>query len=164
MRYQGGKHRAGRRIVDLIVEDQGGKIDHWVEPFLGGANVACRVPEGVPRMLSDSNKYIARMWGEASRGWVPRRAELTEDAYRYYAALVRRDTVPVDEWALAGLLGCCTFGGKFYGGWARDNRGDDYITPMVNNLSNQGDKLQGATILHAQFQNVSASPGGCIVL
>ena len=113
MRYLGGKARLRDQIAPII-----NSIDAsiYLEPFCG----ACWVGEKVTikhRILSDANKYLIAMWQALQKGWEPPK-ECCELEYQ----MIRDDTS--DE-ALHGFIAfACSFGGKWWGGYARHYKGE----------------------------------------
>lgn len=62
------KNRIAKYLLPIILKDR--KPNQWyVEPFVWGANMIDKV-EG-NRIWSDFNEYIAKMWQELERWWIP---------------------------------------------------------------------------------------------
>ena len=113
MRYQGGKARIAKDIVEVIMTYRKfGQL--YVEPFIGGANVfAAMNPEYGPKLGSDSNADMALLWSAVARGWEPPDV-VTEKEYK-------QDKASKEPSPLRGFIGsACSWGGRFFEGYARD--------------------------------------------
>lgn len=111
MQYLGGKYRIAKHVADVIQRylPPGGRV--W-EPFCGGFNVTEELAKrGVYVLASDCNKALIALWQAVRAGWDPPKA-LTEAEYRAAKSL------PVSD-PMHGFAGLCSFGGKFWGGYAR---------------------------------------------
>lgn len=113
MRYMGSKARHAKHIVPLVMNahDQ----ENWyIEPFMGGGNVLSNVP-AKHKWGNDTAKYAVALLEAVSNGWVPP-DKLTQD--KYYA--IKADPHNYEP-ALVGFAAyCCSYGGKFWGGYARN--------------------------------------------
>jgi len=120
MQYMGGKARIAKDIANIIIDASKGKNLTYVEPFLGGCNVAPMIVPSFPgrAFLSDAMPDVAALWSAAISGWVPPE-EVSRDEY----GMLRHDSPS----ALRGFAGFgCSFGGKWFGGYASDGKGRDY--------------------------------------
>jgi DNA adenine methylase len=111
VRYLGGKARQAKHIAEFLAAESGGS--YW-EPFLGGGSVAVAVANTGKfdtLRLSDAHPDLVLMWQAVLDGWVPP-SEVSEELY-----LELKDAEPS---ALRGFVGfACSFGAKFFGGFAR---------------------------------------------
>lgn len=108
MQYMGGKHFLAKRLAKHIAELRSGRP--YLEPFVGGAHVVCRVEQGVGRFAGDANAYLITMWKELLKGWAPPDS-LTRDEWM---ALKDRMDVRDPMTAFAGIG--CAYMGKWFGG------------------------------------------------
>ena len=85
---------------------------HYWEPFLGGGNVfEYMAPNFLFSLGTDVHPDLMAMWQALRKGWDPPE-EVTEEEYRSL-----QHAVPS---ALRGFAGFgCSFGGKWFGGYAR---------------------------------------------
>lgn len=72
MIYPGGKHNLSKRILPLILKNRKPE-QHYVEPFVGGANVFKNVSN--PRIGSDIHLPIISYYQETQKGWTPPRID-----------------------------------------------------------------------------------------
>ena len=122
--YAGGKAKISRHIVRELVERHGPRIGSYVEPFLGGANVAEAVaPHCVSMRLADLRPDLVMMFRAHLDGsWTPPE---TCSRSRYLAL---RTAPPSPDRGFYGSA--MSFGGKWFGGYsgAWGNRQcDDYL-------------------------------------
>lgn len=117
MQYFGGKCRIATKISPVIngcIQATGCK--QYYEPFCGALWVGRRI-DGVDRVFSDANEALITLWRSIQGGWIPP-DNLSESEYRILSS--KRD--PSDPLtAFAGFA--CSFGGKWFGGYARNNSG-----------------------------------------
>lgn len=114
MQYLGGKAQLAKpiaKIVNTVITEY--KVPIYYEPFAGALNVAQYV--NAPHLvLSDAHEDLILMWQAVMDGWVPPEEVSREE----YQAL--RNAAPS---ALRGFVGfACSFGGKWFGGYARNTR------------------------------------------
>ena len=115
MRYQGGKHLLARHLVEAIRGVVGPGAKSWWEPFCGGLSMSVALTkEFGPGVVSDDNRALVVMYQHVLAGWVPPEA-LSEAEYA--AARLLPDENPLKAFAGIG----CSFGGKWFGGYARDH-------------------------------------------
>ncbi len=111
MNYVGSKVKHIKGILPLILANRKSN-QVYVEPFVGGANVIMHVTGD--RIGADSNKYLIALLEALQRGWVPP-SNITEEEY----SAVKNNPETYDPW-LVGFIGFgCSFGAKWFGGYAR---------------------------------------------
>lgn len=150
MQYMGGKSRIAKPIADIIVAARGDRT-FYVEPFLGAGSVALRVASSFTRLvLADSSPDLVKLWRAVQRGWVPP-TTLSEDDYR-----ALRHAKPS---ALRGFAGFpCSFGGKWFGGYARDPKGGrNFAESASRSMVKRGETLRDALIMRADYRDVVSS-------
>lgn len=110
MQYFGGKTRIAARIARIIQES--GSYEYICEPFCGGCSVTVELAKlGFTVNASDSNDCLIAMWQEAIKG---RTMPYTVTEKDYEESKETKDK------ALRGFVGHgCSFGGKWFGGFAR---------------------------------------------
>lgn len=112
MRYLGGKELIAQKIVDFIqpVVDM---CDGYIEPFVGGGSVVCRVKHD-NIIASDLHEALITMYKELQNGWIPPEV-VTEDMYRLLK-IVNDVNDPLTAFVGFG----CSFGGMYFNGYARE--------------------------------------------
>lgn len=118
MKYLGGKARIAKELSAFIAARH---ENRWllVEPFMGGANMTEHLaPLFQHAICSDIVPDLALLYASLQSGWEPP-AAVSEQEY-----LALKHAPPSAIRAFAGFG--CAFGGDFFHGYAKDNRGDDY--------------------------------------
>lgn len=116
MMYQGGKTKLAPAIAAEILSRKGDR-SIYVEPFLGSAAVMSSVTGHFDRSIgADAMPDLIMLWQAVAEGWQPPEL-LTAEQYDEL-----RNTEPSALRAFAGFP--CSFGGKWFGGFARDPRSD----------------------------------------
>lgn len=111
MHYCGGKHYVSKSLVNVLNQNRK-PWQLYIEPFVGALNIFHRMT--TPRIGSDANKDLIEMYYAYISGWRPPN-EISEE--RYYEL---KASVPNPERTFAGYA--CSFGGKFYRGYARSGK------------------------------------------
>jgi len=145
MKYMGRKNRHSKDILPIILSNR--KKDQWyVEPFVGGANIIDKV-DG-KRIGADINEYLISLWGAVSNGWMPPK-DITEEQYNRMKK--EKSVDPLTGYSAFAL----SYGGKFFGGWRRDSKGDrDYVDEAYRNAAEQFPKLSGVTFIKSDYKNL----------
>ena len=113
MRYLGGKSRIAKHIVNAISADTDRRAV-W-DPFCGGLSVSVAFAKaGYDVISSDANTALIALYNAVQQGWDPPDT-LSEAEYRHAKTLPDSDPLK----AFAGIG--CSFGGKWFGGYARQN-------------------------------------------
>jgi DNA adenine methylase len=117
MQYLGGKHSQAKRIVETI--ETRTAVRQVVEPFGGAMNVAAEFARRWWQVqVSDTHPALIAMWRAAvNDGWESP-ATVTEEDYRAAKAL------PDSDPRKAAIGFGCSFGAKYFGGYARSSTYD----------------------------------------
>ena len=147
MKYMGGKSKIAKHILPIILAERSSSHQWWVEPFVGGANIIDKV-EG-RRIGNDSHKYLIALHKSLQNGWVPP----TEVSKEMYDAVKNNQGNYSDE--LIGFIGfLCSFGGKWWGGYAADNRGTNYAERGSRILVKQAKSFEGIKFLCGSYLDI----------
>lgn len=156
MQYMGGKHRQASRIVPILRDLARGKV-RYLEPFLGGAAIAERMAGVCSKIeLADAHADLVLMWQAILDGWNPP-TQVTRDEY---AAL--RTAEPS---ALRGFAGFgCSFGGKWFGGYASNARGDDFCGAARRGVLRKAARLReaDAVVFRADYRELVPGAGDLV--
>lgn len=118
MQYMGGKSRVSKQISEIL-NSAINKGTPFVSLFCGSCAIESKVQADV-KILNDKHTYLIAMWKALQNGWMPPDVVTKEEYYRVKANMD-------ENLALTGFVGFgCSFGGKWWGGYAKDKRGDDY--------------------------------------
>lgn len=113
--------------------------------------------EGADRIiLNDKHEYLIEMLKGVQAGYeLPE--QLTEEEYNYIKDHRDEDRV------LAGFAGFgCSFGGKFFGGYARDKEGKSYAAESKGSLMRSMARLGKAEFTCLDYREVNI-PDGSVV-
>ena len=154
MRYMGGKSRISKQISEIL-NSAINKDTLFVSLFCGSCAIESKVRADV-KILNDKHPYLIAMWQALQNGWMPPDVVTKEEYYRVKANM---DENP----ALAGFVGFgCSFGGKWWGGYAKDKRGDDYCGQAKRGLLKDLVGIQSATFTCLDYRDVEI-PDGAVV-
>ena len=149
MKYMGSKNRIAKHILPIILKDRKDN-QYYVEPFVDGANMIDKV-SGL-RIGADFNIYIAKMWIELEKGWIPK-SNYTKQEYGF----IKNNK---DNWLHeTGYVGiCCSYSGKWFGGFAgivETKQGiRDYQNEAHKNLLNQVKNIKGIEFKHSSYDEL----------
>ena len=154
MRYMGGKSRISKQIAEIL-NSAIDKDTPFVSLFCGSCAIESKVQADI-KILNDKHPYLIAMWQALQNGWTPPDVVTKEE---YYHVKANMDENP----ALAGFVGFgCSFGGKWWGGYAKDKRGDDYCGQAKRGLLKDLVGIQSATFTCLDYRDVEI-PDGAVV-
>ena len=154
MQYMGGKSRISKQIAEVL-NSAINKDTPFVSLFCGSCAIESKVQADV-KILNDKHPYLIAMWQALQNGWMPPDTVTKEEYYRVKANM---DENP----ALTGFVGFgCSFGGKWWGGYAKDKRGDDYCGQAKRGLLKNLVGIQSATFTCLDYRDVEI-PDGAVV-
>ena len=151
MRYFGGKARLAKPISSFLKSERAsGQL--YVEPFLGAGSVFSLM-EG-PKQGSDTVVDLIEMWQALQDGWIPPKDVSKEE---YIAA--REGLITGADRAFIGFG--CSFGGKWFGGYAKTKDNRNYATNAHNSLMKKVPTIQEAEFSVDNFFDLDCS--NCLV-
>lgn len=158
MRYQGGKSRIAKTISSLISErerERETNVD-FISLFCGTCSVESKVKGFRNIICNDKHKYLIAMLNGVKNGYeLPE--EISEEQYKYI-----REHKDEDE-VLTGFVGFgCSFGGKDFGGYARNKTGTNYAKRSKKSLLKDMATLMDATFICKDYRDVELTDG-CVV-
>lgn len=152
MMYMGGKSRIAKEITKVMLE-LSDKREVYVEPFLGGGAVAEHMcPHFEHKYLSDMHEDLMLMWDAViNQDWVPP----TEVSYELYQELKYSN----EPSPLRGFVGyACSFGGKWFGGYARNNKECNYAQSGYNVVLRKAKGMSGSKCSAASYSVLPVVP------
>lgn len=174
MRYQGGKSRIATAIAEVInaihgreIPDcttnrgifdphSGGGRTSFVSLFCGSCAVESKVTGFDQVILNDRHPYLVALMRNVQAGWNPPE-NVSEDEYRFLRN--NKDLFP----ALTGFVGFgCSFGGKWFGGYARNAGGTNYAAQSKRSLLKDMATLTTARYLNLDYRAVPIPPGAVV--
>lgn len=142
MKYVGGKARLAKHIVAHFPQRR-----IYIEPFVGSAAVLERVRAEV-RIAADAHPHLIAMYQALQQGWVPPDV-VTPELYADLRA--EKDGVPDPLVAFAGFA--CSFGAKWFGGYARGGT-RNYAAEGCRNLAKIAPHIQDVTFLCCSYDQI----------
>ena len=150
----GGKSRISKQMAEIL-NSAIDKNKPFVSLFCGSCAIESKVQADV-KILNDKHPYLIAMWQALQNGWTPPDVVTKEEYYRVKANM---DENP----ALTGFVGFgCSFGGKWWGGYAKDKRGDDYCGQAKRGLLKDFSGVRHATFTCLDYHDVEI-PDGAVV-
>lgn len=135
MQYMGSKNRIAKHILPFMLAERKPE-QFWVEPFVGGANMIDKVSGN--RIGNDSHEFLIALLIAIRDGYIPP-TNISKEMY--YAIKTSPTDYPKELVGFVGFL--CSFGGKWWGGYAFNAKGDNYAERGSRCLVKQAKNLDG---------------------
>jgi site-specific DNA-adenine methylase len=124
------------------------KASFYYEPFVGGANLLCRVPHE-RRIGSDINRYLVALLSKVRDD--PSCLPEFISGEEYHGVL--RNPASYSDWYVGLVAFCASFRGKFWGSYAQ-NEERDFIQRQLGNLRKQASRLKGIEFRCSDYRRV----------
>lgn len=147
MQYLGGKHRIAKLIAPHIAPRRQGRL---FEPFHGGMSATVALQ---PDFASDGFEPLTRLVAALRAGWIPPDV-VTEETYNAV-----RGTGSALE-SFAGF--CCSYGGKWFGGYARNSIGHNYALSGRRSLAKKMAMLTNTVFYHRDYRWIDIKCGDTV--
>jgi len=173
MRYLGNKTRLSKEISPFLTKHLTGE-NWYIEPFAGAFGMISNI-DYPNRIAYDADRYIIELMKSVRLGWTPP-TELSESEY-----ISLRDTAKVIDTTDAGYksdghdeLLCkvafagygCSFGGKWFGGFARGGESGgkerNHVAESSRNLVKMRPKLQGIKMQVSDYKEAKLGEGNVV--
>lgn len=140
MRYIGGKHRIAKKIADIVDYYSEGK--EVSEPFCGALSATTKIQ---PALASDLNHNLIDLYNAIRSGWTPPR-NVSEQNYQ--------DAKNLEDSPYKTFVSiACSFGGKVWGGYARE--GDrNFANEGANSLLRKIDKIRDVSLKACNYTEI----------
>ena len=156
MRYLGGKNRISGKVAAYINSITNPGQAYW-EPFVGAAWILSKV-KAERRYASDLNRYLIQMWKALVNGWVPPE-NVSEEQYNTIKSSM--EDFPACLVAFVGFS--LSWGGKWFGGYARDDRGRSYARDGSRSLQGILGKIADVEFFAADFMDSDPPKNNMII-
>lgn len=157
MRYQGGKSKSAKQIADVImsVTDRESNLT-LVSLFCGSCAVESKLNEFKTKILNDKHEYLIALLKGIQAGYeLPE--NISKESYQYIRTHLDEDKV------LSGFVGFgCSFGGKWFGGYAKNQTNRNYASESKKSLLKDMATLMDAEFICKDYRDVEL-PDGCVV-
>jgi DNA adenine methylase len=147
MQYLGGKSKIAKDLARIIQP----KGLCW-EPFCGGLSMSVQLAKYGPGLVSDAHPALIALYQAVRAGWQPPEVVTEAD---YQAAKGLPDSDPLKAFVGFG----CSFGGKFFGGYARASPSRNYPRHCARSLARDIPSLARCQIEHLSFLDQEPTPG-----
>ncbi len=157
MQYLGGKVRLAARLREAILANTRAR-SIYIEPFMGGCSVLAEMSPAFERSYGyDIHPGLVNMWNSAVLGWIPPPL-VSEEEYKAARTLPDNDAVK----AFIGFA--CSFGGKWFGGYARHNRPDGFAARGSKVITSRARKLKDnrVTMASRDYRDLAIGSGEVI--
>ena len=147
MQYMGSKNKIAKHLLPFILErlkpDQ-----HYVEPFVGGANMMDKVDHPF-RIGADLNYHLIEMWRALQKGWQPP-LNISKADHTYLKA-----AQDIEDPALVAFVGfLCSFGGRWFCSYSTNRKGDNYADRGSRMLKKQIPHLKDVDFRFCSYQDL----------
>ena len=135
----------------------GGQNSTFVSLFCGSCSVESKI-KGFDRMiLNDKHEYLIQMLKSVQQGYeLP--DHISEEEYKKISN--NKDENP----ALTGFVGFgCSFGGKWFGGYARNKTGTNYAAQSKRSLLKDMATLMDAEFICKDYADVELPSISCVI-
>lgn len=155
MKYVGSKNRIAKDLVPIIqkyIDDN--HAENYMENFVGGANIIDKI-NCKNRYGSDIHKYLIALLKQTQRDTSVFPNTITEEEYHR----VKDNKEEYPDWYV-GLVGFCTFGAKWFGGYPRGFK-EDRVTPRditneaIRNIIKQAPNLKNIHFKCCDFRDIN---------
>lgn len=154
MQYMGSKNRIAKHLLPVILEHKTPEMT-WVEPFVGGANMIDKV--NGKRIGNDSHKHLIALHKALQDGWIPP-TEVSKEMY--YDVKANQQNYSDELIGFVGFL--CSFGGKWWGGYAANKKGDNYADRGSRVLTKQAKNFNGVDFRCGNYLEMEIPPNSLI--
>jgi DNA adenine methylase len=142
----GSKRRIAKHLLPIMLEKRL-ESQCWVEPFVGGANMIDKV--NGQRIGNDNNKYLIALFKAIQSGWIPPDA-CSEEEYKE----IRNNKEFYPE-HLVGFIGhVCSFGGRFFNGYARNKEKYDYCLFAKKTILKQKESIDSVEFYCRDYKDL----------
>lgn len=152
MRYVGSKNKLSKDLAPVIQSYITSETKGYLEPFVGGANMIDKI-ECKKKIGCDIHKQLVELLNYARSNSHKLPDRILEDEYKK----VKDNKEQFEDWYV-GLVGfCASFGAKYFGGYARDGKGDNsgkWSAGAIKNLKKQCENLKDTKFIHMAFQDI----------
>ena len=151
MQYLGGKAKIAKQIVKFL-SDNRNPNQLFIEPFLGGCNILPLMD--LPKWGNEIVPDLVLFYQALQAGWLPPE-DITEDDYKI---IKQSESSP-----LRGFTGiACSYSGKWFGGYARDNKGRNYAKNGKNAAIKLAPNLKLAKLTNLSYNEMDIPDGSLI--
>lgn len=148
MQYFGGKARISKSLSEFL-SNQLKENQPFVDLFCGSCNIISKIDGNRLRIANDKHYYLIEMWKALQNGFeLP--DILSEEEYKYIKNNKEKNPY------LTGFVGFgCSFAGKWFGGYARNSKGDNYCLRSKKSTMNKLNNLKDVIFYNLNYNEVN---------
>lgn len=153
MQYLGGKSRIANDISAIINTYSQDK--DFISLFCGACAIESKVI-AKSKTCNDKQEYLIELLKAVQNGWkIP--DEVSKEEYEWV-----KNNKNVNK-PLTGFVGfACAFGGKWFGGYAKNNSGTNYAKQSKNSLLKKMEGLYDTTFVCLDYREVKIPPNSVV--
>ena len=145
MQYMGSKKKIAKYLVPLLTKYRENRL--YIEPFVGSGAIFSHM--ALPKIGNDLNKYAVSLLRSIRDGWIPPSVVTIEDYNN-----VKNTPSKYPDY-LVGFIGFgCSFGGKFFGGYAKNSSCRNYAQGSKNTLLKIAPFLQESLLCCQEYNDI----------
>jgi DNA adenine methylase len=155
LQYLGGKSRIAKPL-SLVLNNLLEPKQPFVDLFCGSCNIISKIDNDRVRIANDKHPYLIAMWLDLRNGRTFPES-VSEEMYQFVKA--NKDADP----GLTGFIGFgCSFAGKWFGGYCKNNTGRNYAKNAVNSLNKKMIGLDSVSFTNKDYCDL-IMPSGSLV-
>lgn len=143
----GSKNRIAKQLIPFIEKERISEEQFYVEPFVGGANLIDKIKGN--RIGNDINEYLIALLSAIQNGWEPPDKITKEEYYK-----IKNNPENYESCLVAFVGFLCSFGGKWWGGYAFNNTNRNYTREGRDNLKKQALNLKGIQFTSMDYRKL----------
>lgn len=157
MKYVGSKNRLAKHLAPIIQSYVDNSLcKGYIESHVGGANMIDKI-KCDKKYGFDNHKYLIALLQQAQKDTSVFPETFSEDLYKDVRKQMENK---YEDWFI-GLVGFCSFGGKWFGGYPRGFKEDkvtprDIVNETIRNLKKQSPNLKGITFRCKDFRELNS--------
>lgn len=150
MQYFGGKARIAKPLAEYL-NSQLKEGQPFVDLFCGSCNVVSKIDPNRIRIANDLHYELIALLKSTQNGCF-NPVRISEEEYK---AIKKDRNENYPAW-FRGFVGFgLSFSGKWFGGFARNSRGDDYFSNAVNSVQKKSEKLLDVEFSNKSYKDVA---------
>ena len=148
MRYQGGKSRIAQHIAQIITTEREREQLTFISLFCGTCSIESKIKGFNNIICNDKHEYLIELFKGVQNGYeLPEL--ITEEQYKYIREHKDENKI------LTGFVGFgCSFGGKWFGGYARNKTNTNYALQSKKSLLKDMSNLMTAQFTCQDYRDV----------
>lgn len=155
----GSKKMIAKEILSIMIKDDIGDR-YFIDCFTGGGNLIQHV-KCKNKIASDINKYVIAFLDKikSDTSWLPKNnTEFTKEDY--IKVKNNKDNYP--DWLVAIAGYSYSFGGKWFGGYAKNNTNTEYIQIAYRHTLKQASLIKDVTFVVSSYDDLIIPPNSII--